>query len=629
MLLETINSPADVKNLPVSDLPALCAEIRNYMIACCSKNPGHLGASLGAVELCVALHYVYDSPTDKFLWDVGHQAYAHKIITGRRDQFQDNRKKGGISGFPKREESIHDAFGAGHSSTSISAALGMAVAAEKQGRKEHVVAVIGDGAMGGGMAFEGLNHAGSLKTDLLVILNDNQISIDKNTGALHNYLVKISLSRTYNRLKEGVWRRMGSGIRNHVKRIFRSTKMAVIQGGTLFESLGFRYFGAIDGNDVLQLVNALERLKTLDGPKLLHIITQKGKGYEPAEKNQVVWHAPGAFDPETGERLAKKGDADRYQDVFGETLLELARTDKRIVGITPAMLSGSSLNIMQREMPDRVFDVGIAEQHAVTFSAGLAANGLLPFCNIYSSFMQRAYDSVIHDVALQKIKVIFCLDRAGLVGEDGATHQGAYDLAAFRPIPNLTILAPMDETELKQMMYAICGPEYGPTILRYPRGTGRGTDWRTAPIAPITLGKSRCLEPGNHTDTVILSLGTAGNWVTDALKTLRENHKENLPAHYDMRFLKPIDTDLVEEVAQKYSHIITVEDGCDQGGLHGAVCEYLAGTDFNGKITALGIPDRFIEQGTVNQQREECNLNKESILRTIQAAVVEKKVKEN
>lgn len=629
MLLESINSPADVKNLPTSDLPALCNEIRNYMIACCSKNPGHLGASLGAVELCVALHYVYDSPSDKLIWDVGHQAYAHKILTGRRDLFKENRKKGGISGFPKREENIHDAFGTGHSSTSISAALGMAVAAEKQGRKEHVIAVIGDGAMGGGMAFEGLNHAGSLKNDLLVILNDNQISIDKNTGALHNYLVKISLSRTYNRLKESMWRRMGSGIRHYAKRIFRSTKMAVISGGSLFESLGFRYFGAIDGNDVLQLVNALQRLKTLDGPKLLHIITQKGKGYKPAEKNQVVWHAPGAFDPETGERIIRKGDADRYQDVFGETLLQLAKNDNRIVGITPAMLSGSSLNIMQREMPDRVFDVGIAEPHAVTFSAGLAANGMLPFCNIYSSFMQRAYDSVIHDVALQNLKVVFCLDRAGLVGEDGATHQGAYDLAAFRPIPNLTILAPMNEIELKNMMHAVCQKEYGPSIIRYPRGNAQGLDWRNSPTEPIPIGKARCISEGKDTDTVILSIGTAGNWVAEATAELQNEHPNSHPAHYDMRFLKPMDKDLLKKISKKYNHILTVEDGSQLGGLYAGVCEQMAELNYAGKIRCLGIPDKFIEQGTVNQQRTECNLTKASIIQAIKNGGCKKKVKEN
>lgn len=614
MLLENINSPADVKQLSPDQLPALCAEIRAYMIDCCSTNPGHLGASLGTVELCVALHYVYDSPHDKLIWDVGHQAYAHKILTGRREAFRDNRKQGGISGFPKREESPHDAFGAGHSSTSISAALGMAVAAEKQGRQERVVAVIGDGAMGGGMAFEGLNHAGCLKTDLLVILNDNQISIDKNIGALHNYLLRISLSRTYNRLKHNIFRRMGTGIRNCLHRITHSTKMAVIKGGTLFESLGFRYFGIVDGNDVLQLVKAFERLRLIDGPKLLHIITQKGKGYEPAEKNPGVWHAPGTFDTETGERRTQKGKADRYQEVFGETLLELARRHPNIVGITPAMLSGSSLNIMQRELPDRVFDVGIAEQHAVTFSAGLAANGMLPFCNVYSSFMQRAYDSVIHDVALQQLKVIFCLDRAGLVGEDGATHQGAFDLAAFRPIPNLTIMAPMDEIELKNMMYAVCTDTYGPTIIRYPRGNAQGLNWREATPAPVEPGKARLLSPAVNCRTAILSLGPIGNIAAQTIVSLQKDGAAKLPAHYDMRFLKPIDKETLREVAQNYDRIITAEDGARMGGLYSAVCEVMNELGYQGEILPMGIPDRFIEQGTINQQHKDCKMSAEDLM---------------
>lgn len=617
MLLEKINSPEDIKKLSLEELPALCSEIREYMIACCSVNPGHLGASLGTVELSVALHYVYDTPQDKLIWDVGHQAYAHKILTGRREAFRNNRKQGGISGFPKREESPYDAFGAGHSSTSISAALGMAIAAEKRQRNEHVIAIIGDGAIGGGMAFEGLNHAGSLRTDLLVILNDNQISIDKNTGALHNYLLRISLSRTYNRIKSNLWKKMSAGIQRITHRIFHSTKMAMLKGGTLFESLGFRYFGLVNGHDVCQLVKTLQRLKEIDGPKLLHISTQKGKGYEPAEKNQVVWHAPGAFDPETGKRLTPKIKADRYQDVFGETLLAMARKNPDIVGITPAMLSGSSLNIMQRVFPDRVFDVGIAEQHAVTFSAGLAANGLLPFCNIYSSFMQRAYDCVIHDVALQNLKVIFCLDRAGLVGEDGATHQGAYDLAAFRPIPNLTIMAPMDEIELKDMMHAACEPKYGPTIIRYPRGNTQGHPWRETPLSPIPLGKARCLEAGRNTRTTILSLGTIGNMATDALNELKNIGANEIPAHYDMRFLKPLDTELLDQIANNFDRIITIEDGSQIGGLHGAVCEYLHSIDYKVHIEGIGIPDKFIEQGTVIQQFAACNLTKEHLLSLI------------
>ena len=438
MTLNEINSPQDLKKFSQKELEQVCSEIRQYIIQCCSQNPGHIGASLGAVELAVALHYVFNTPTDKIVWDVGHQAYAHKIITGRRDAFIQNRKYKGISGFPKMSESPYDSFGTGHSSTSISAALGMAVAAKIEGKDEHVIAVIGDGAMTGGLAFEGLNNAGSLKTDLLVILNDNQISIDKNLGALHNHLLKISTSHTYNKIKNHIWEHLGSNyLRSLVQKFAFSTKMAFLKSGSLFESLGFRYFGTIDGNDISQLVTTLENLKNIKGPKLLHIATTKGKGYKPAEMDQVAWHAPGTFDPITGKRTSKANkDIAKYQEVFGETLLELARSNEKIVGITPAMASGCSMNILMKEMPDRVFDVGIAEQHAVTFSAGLAAEGLLPFCNIYSSFMQRAYDNVIHDVALQKLKVIFCLDRAGLVGEDGATHHGAR-YGCFRPIPNL------------------------------------------------------------------------------------------------------------------------------------------------------------------------------------------------
>lgn len=612
MLLEKINGPADLKQLAVSDLPALCAEIRDYMISCCASNPGHLGASLGAVEIAVALHYVYDCPQDKLVWDVGHQAYAHKIITGRREAFLKNRMKGGISGFPKRDESPYDAFGAGHSSTSISAALGLAVAAEKSGSKEHVVAVIGDGAMGGGLAFEGMNHAGSLRTDLLVILNDNQISIDKNTGALHNHLLKITLSSTYNRIKKDLWEKVGAGrIRKGLQKIAFSTKSALLKNGSLFESLGFRYFGTIDGNDVIQLVNALRKLKRIGGPKLLHTITRKGKGYAPAEQDQVAWHAPGTFDKETGKRISRPSRADKYQDVFGETLLELARRDERIVGITPAMLSGSSMSILMREMPDRTFDVGIAEQHAVTFSAGLAANGCLPFCNIYSSFMQRAYDSVIHDVALQHLKVIFCLDRAGLVGEDGATHQGAYDLAAFRPVPGLTLMAPMDETELRDMMIAVTGPGYdGPCIIRYPRGNATGKPWRDIPPDPVERGKSRCLQPGDaDSDCHILSLGTAGNLVRALLEDpgFRPQGRP-LPGHTDLRFLKPLDTEALDALPPQVRRIVTIEDGCTTGGLYGAVSEYFAAKGRPLRIIPLGIPDRFIEQGTVSEQREECGL---------------------
>ena len=612
-ILNKINSPEDLKGLGIAGLTKLCAEVREYMVECCSKNPGHLGASLGAVELAVALHYVYNTPEDKIVWDVGHQAYAHKIITGRRDAFVENRKHGGLSGFPKMSESEYDAFGAGHTSVSISAALGIAEAARIKGEDTRVVAVIGDGAMTGGLAFEGLNNAGALKSDILVILNDNQISIDKNVGALHNYLVKISVSPAYNKIKNKAWRVLGSSrLRKFVQKFMLSTKLAFMKGGSVFQGLGFRYFGTIDGNDMGELVTILSNLKEISGPKLLHIRTVKGKGYKPAEKQQSIWHAPGKFDVLTGERIVSGKDEYRYQDIFGETIVELARKDSRIVGVTPAMASGCSLTHMMKEFPDRTYDVGIAEQHAVTFSAGLAANGMLPVCNIYSSFMQRAYDSIIHDVALQNLKVIFCLDRGGIVGEDGATHHGAFDLAYLRPIPNITIAAPMNEIELRNMLYSATLPEYGITAIRYPRGKCEGLEWDEA-FSFVEPGKGVVLREG--CDVAILSLGTAGNRVARAVEMAVKNGVD--PMHINMRFLKPLDLDMVEKACSRCHTIITVEDGAVLGGLGSAVSEYVSMMNHDVKVVSLGIPDKFVEQGTVEELITECGYSADNIYNSI------------
>lgn len=611
-ILDGINSPADLKNLSRKELIELCGEIREYLIECCSQNPGHLGASLGTVELTVALHYVFNTPEDKLIWDVGHQAYTHKIITGRRELFLQNRKYKGISGFPKMSESTYDAFGTGHSSTSISAALGMAAAAKLKGENRQIVAVIGDGALTGGMAFEGLNNAGALKSDMLVILNDNGISIDKNESALHNYLLKISTSRTYNRFKNRLWEIIGTGrLRRMLQKISLSTKIAIFKRGTLFEALGFRYFGSIDGHNLDQLVLTLENLKEIKGPKLLHVITKKGKGFKAAEEDQVNWHAPGTFDIETGKRIKKPSLKSKYQDVFGETLLELARRDKRIVGITPAMPTGCSMNIMMREMPERTFDVGIAEQHAVTFSAGLAANGMLPVCNIYSSFMQRAYDSVIHDVATQKLKVIFCLDRAGIVGEDGATHHGAFDMACFRPVPNLAIAAPMNESELRNMLYSATLDKNPTTIIRYPRGEGEGVPWKGKEFEEVEYGKGRTIREGS--DIAVVTIGTAGNPAEKAISELSETNPEISVAHYSMRFLKPFDYGLADTILGRFKKIITVEDGILKGGLFGELSEYATSKGADVKIIPLGIPDRFIEHGSVKQLLDECGYDSEHI----------------
>lgn len=611
-LLEKIDSPEDLRKLPRKKLEEVCRELRDYMVECCSVNPGHLGSSLGAVELIVALHYIYNTPEDKIVFDVGHQAYAHKILTGRRELFRKNRMRDGISGFPKMDESPYDAFGAGHSSTSISAALGFAEAARLTGATYKSVAVIGDGAMTGGLAWEGLNNAGSSKADILVILNDNDISIDRNLGGLHDYLLRVTTSQTYNRVKRGIWNRLGEGkLRDWIQKRVIDTKANLVRssGGALFEALGFRYFGPIDGNDIGQMVSVLSRIKDLRGPRILHLHTRKGAGYAPAEEDPTTWHAPGKFDAATGTRIKTVNAPDRYQDVFGKVLVELAGKDTRVVGITPAMASGCGMNRLQDAFPDRFFDVGIEEGHAVTFSAGLAAAGLRPFCNIYSSFSQRAYDNIIHDVALQNLPVIMCLDRAGLVGEDGATHTGAFDLSAFRCIPNVVISAPRNELELRNLMYTALEYPGGPFFIRYPRGYGEGMDWEKADAHPLPVGKGECLMKGKG--VAVLALGPVANRALEAA----QRHKGDYwvgPSVYDMRFLKPLDHDILEEVSS-YKAILTVEDGSLKGGLYGAVSEYFAARPDAPIIKGVGIPDRFVVQDTQKAQREECGLDTESL----------------
>ncbi len=606
--LYRVNSPADLKRLAVGELPAYCAELREFIIREVSANPGHLGASLGAVELAVALHYVYDTPNDKLVWDVGHQAYAHKIITGRRDRFSTNRRAGGLSGFPKMDESPYDAFGTGHSSTSISAALGLSVA--MQGRHK-TVAVIGDGSMGGGLAFEGMNHAGSLPNDLLVVLNDNRMSIDPNVGAIKETLLEISTSRKYNRIKENTWAFLERfpRLRNTIKKILDGAKSFFLYQSNLFESFHFRYFGPIDGNDVCALVEAFTALKEIPGPKLLHALTVKGKGYAPAERNQTEWHAPGCFDPETGQKNAPS-DKLRFQEVFGHTLLELARADERIVGITPAMPSGSSLNILMEAMPDRAFDVGIAEGHAVTFAAALAAGGKLPFCNIYSSFMQRAVDNVIHDAALQALPMVLCLDRAGLVGEDGATHHGAFDIALLRGVPNIAIAAPLDAVELRNLMYTATRADSGTFVIRYPRGGCFAPEVLSQPLQSVEIGKGRVLRDV-PSEVAILSLGAIGVNAERALELLAAEGIE--AAHYDLRFAKPLDEALLHEAARRHRRWITLEDGVLAGGVGSALLEFLSNHGYSNSVTRLGLPDRFIEQGTLAQQHALCGIDAESI----------------
>ena len=608
-LLNKVDSPKDIKSMGMDELRQLCSEIRQYMIECCSVNPGHLGSSLGAVELMVGLHYVYDAPQDKLVFDVGHQAYAHKIITGRREAFRKNRMKDGISGFPKRSESGYDAFGVGHSSTSISAALGFAEAAKLQGLPDKAVALIGDGSLTGGLAFEGLNNAGAAKSDILVILNDNNISIDRNIGALHEYLLNITTDPRYNNAKKRIWDRLGeSRFRKVIQKMVVSTKSSLVRhsGGDLFEAMGFRYFGPIDGNDIEQVIKTLKKLKELGGPLLLHALTTKGKGYAPAEANQTIWHAPGIFDPETGERGKSDKGESRYQDVFGTVLLQLAKENPKVVGITPAMASGCGMNLLAKEMPERFHDVGIAEEHAVTFSAGLAAGGLKPFCNIYSSFSQRAYDQIIHDVALQNLPVVLCLDRGGLVGEDGATHHGCYDMALYRTIPGAVVAAPANEVELKDMMYTAMLADYGPFIIRYPRGYGEGVAWEEHPYSVMEPGKAQLMLEGS--DVAVVAAGPVANRVFEAAQKLRAEKGWN-PAVYNIRYIKPIDKVVLQDIGENFSSVITVEDGTVEGGLHGVVAEYISAMDRGVKVSAVGIPDEYISQGTQEELREECGLS--------------------
>lgn len=623
-LLPKIDSPADLRKLENKELPELCNELRNYIIDIVSSNPGHFGASLGVIELTVALHYIYNTPYDQLIWDVGHQAYGHKILTGRRDVFRMNRKYKGISGFPKRDESEYDSFGVGHASTSISAALGMAVASKLKGENDRkIVAIIGDGAMTGGMAFEGMNNAGVQNSDLLVILNDNNMAIDPNVGVFSQYLLKISKSQTYNRFKNDVWEGLGKldGFGTRTRRILQKNQHALknllLKQNNLFEAFNFRYFGPIDGHDVINLTKVLSDLKKIPGPKLLHVITQKGKGFKEAELNQTKFHAPGRFDKATGEIYSCDCEVDKaakFQNVFGETIVELAEQNDKIVGITPAMPSGCSLNTMMAKMPHRTFDVGIAEQHAVTFSAGLAAQGLIPFCNIYSTFMQRAYDQVIHDVAIQKLHVVFCLDRGGLVGEDGATHQGVFDLAYMRNIPNLTVSAPMDEVELRNLMYTAQIEGSGPFSIRYPRGCGVYSNWRQ-PFERIEIGKGRILSEG--TDIAILTVGKPGIFAQRAVKKLKK--EEISAAHYDMRFVKPIDEEILHHVFCNFDKVVTVEDGVIQGGFGSAVAEFMMANGYKGTIKMLGVPDSFVEQGTPEELYKECGFDMQGIYHAVKA----------
>ncbi|NLU40133.1 MAG: 1-deoxy-D-xylulose-5-phosphate synthase [Bacteroidales bacterium] len=617
--LNKIDSPADLRKLSVGQLTAVCDELRAFLIEELSVNPGHFGASLGVIELTVALHYAYNTPRDLLVWDVGHQAYGHKVLTGRRDSFHTNRKYKGISGFPSPKESEYDSFGVGHSSTSISAALGMAVASKLKGDNRKVVAVIGDGALTGGMAFEALNNACVNNPNILVILNDNHISIDPNVGGINKYLVKITSSRTYNQFRNNLWdflghfKWLGIKTRRAFQKISYSTKSFFFKESNLFEALNIRYFGPVDGHDVEALVRLINQLKDIPGPKLLHVITKKGKGFTPAEDNQTLFHAPGKFDKYTGKQvISENGDEPPlYQEVFGETLLELAKINHSIVGVTPAMLSGCSMNIMQKEIPHRVFDVGIAEQHAVTFAAGMASAGMVPYCNIYSSFSQRAYDQIIHDVAIQKLNVVMCLDRGGLVGADGATHHGVFDMAFLRCIPNLIIASPMNEEELRNLMYTAQNKPRGPFVIRYPRGRGVMKNWRNS-FNEIEIGKGRKLVDGAR--LAVLSIGHPGNFVSYALNGLDDKCSV---AHYDMRFLKPIDEELLHEVCSSFKTIITVEDGVITGGLASAVTEFVNQNNYQVKIVPLGIPDYFVEHGKPEELYRECGFDSEGILKTI------------
>jgi len=628
-LLETIGNPDDMKSLTPEQLHQLSSELRQYIIEVVSSNPGHFGASLGVVELTVALHHVFNAPYDQIIWDVGHQAYGHKILTGRREVFHTNRKYGGISGFPKPSESEYDAFGVGHSSTSISAALGMAAGNDYQDEADRqVVAIIGDGSLSGGMAYEAMNNSGHAGKNLLVILNDNNISIDPSVGAMKDYLLDITTSKSYNKVKKDVWNLLGfmnkvtPHARSYAQKIENAIKSILLKQSNLFESLNFRYFGPVDGHDVHHLTEILRDMKDIPGPKLLHVITQKGKGFARAEENQTEFHAPGKFNIHTGEIIQKVQNGPQpplYQDVFGETILELALSNKKIIGITPAMPTGSSLKIMMDEMPDRTYDVGIAEQHAVTFSAGLAASGMIPFCNIYSSFMQRAYDQVVHDVAIQNLPVVFFLDRAGLVGSDGATHHGAYDLAFFRCIPGMTIASPLNEIEMRNMMYTAQLKPKGPMVIRYPRGRGVTVDWKQ-PFKEIEIGLGQELKDG--TDLAILSLGPIGKEATKAIEVLEKEHIS--VAHFDMRFLKPLDNKLLKTVFSRFNMIITLEDASIVGGLGSAVIEYMNDNSYKAKVMRLGIPDRFVDHGTQEELYNECGYDAEGIAAAVRNLVQSK-----
>lgn len=624
-LLKDIQYPDDLRKLQVDALPQLCQELREDIVKELSVNPGHLASSLGVTEITVALHYVYNTPYDRIVWDVGHQAYGHKILTGRKDLFCTNRKLGGIRPFPSPQESEYDTFMCGHASNSISAALGMAVAAKTEaaqtGHERHVVAVIGDGAMSGGLAYEGLNNVSSTPNDILIILNDNNMSIDRAVGGMQEYLLSLSTNETYNALRFKVSRWMHSkGLlpddrRKGLIRLSNALKSAISHQQNVFEGMDIRYFGPFNGHDVKELVRILRQLKDMKGPKLLHLHTQKGHGYAPAEKDVTVWHAPGKFDAETGERIVSDttNKPPKFQDVFGETLLELARQNTKIVGVTPAMPTGCSMNIMMNEMPDRTFDVGIAEGHAVTFSGGMAKEGLLPFCNIYSAFAQRAYDNIIHDVAILGLNVVLCLDRAGLVGEDGPTHHGVFDMAALRVVPNLTIASPMDECELRRLMYTAQLPDKGPFVIRYPRGSGSVVDWR-CPLEEVPVGKGRKLRDG--ADMAVITIGPTGVEAAAAIDEIANSQKLSI-AHYDLRFLKPLDEDLLHEIGQRFQKVVTIEDGVRNGGMGSAVMEWMNDHGYRPVVRRLGIPDHFVEHGTVAQLRHIVGIDKESICRAI------------
>ena len=622
-LLSKIEYPADLRRLSIDELPELCKQLRQDIVEEVSTNPGHLASSLGVIEITVALHYVFDTPNDRIVWDVGHQAYGHKILTGRRSRFSENRKMGGLMPFPSPKESPYDTFTCGHASNSISAALGMAVAATFD-KPRHVIAVIGDGAMSGGLAFEGLNNVSSSPNDLLIILNDNDMSIDRAVGGMEKYLLKLDTNETYNRLRFRASRWLHSrGYLNDdrkkgILRFNNALKSALAGQQNIFEGLNIRYFGPYDGHNVKELVRILRQLKDMRGPKLLHLHTVKGKGYKPAERNASVWHAPGRFDAETGERIKEDttGIPPKFQDVFGHTLLELAEQNPRIVGVTPAMPTGCSMNIMMQAMPERTFDVGIAEGHAVTFSAGMAKDGMLPFCNIYSAFAQRAYDNIIHDVAILGLPVVLCLDRAGLVGEDGATHHGAFDMAALRPVPGLTIASPMDEHELRHLMFTAQQPGGGPFVIRYPRGRGVKVEWQ-CPMRKVPIGRGRKLSEG--TDVAVLSIGPVGNTVQQAIADLAAEGSALSIAHYDMRFLKPLDEDILREVGERFQRIITVEDGVRNGGMGSAVLEWMSDHGYQPHLTRLGLPDEFVEQGTVAQLHHLVGIDKEGIIRSLSA----------